>query len=306
MTRGFVTIATGDDRYYRMARNLLRSYRQNCSQPVPFAIIADKRNKYTEEFDDVVILDNPTYSWMDKMRLLDACPYDENLFIDADCLVYEDINYYWDLFADADDFSCFGNTLPLDAKNGWFTKEAAQHYPIQFCVHLHGMLYYIRKSETLLRLREQCNEIIKNYGNVRFKGFNDRLADEPIYALAMAILGVKPVERKPAYYCFVPSSTQFRSDYLHRTVFSENPKDGEVTGHSIVHWGNRNTLRAAYRKDAWIVNHNGTNTVGYRLWYRTGLLLAMYKLRDSLADFGWWIYWRFRGVVNKIKKGKGR
>lgn len=305
MRKGFVSIATGDDRYYRMARNLLRSYRQNCSQPVPFAIIADKKNKYTEEFDDVVILDHPTNTWMDKMRLLDSCPYDENLFLDADCLVYEDINYYWDLFADADDFSCFGNVLPLDSKNGWFTKEAAQYYPIQFCVHLHGMLYFVRKSDTLRRLCEQCDAIIGNYGCVQFKGFNDRLADEPIYALAMAVLGLKPVERQPAYYCFVPSSTQFRSNYLRRTVFSENPKDGEVNGHSIVHWGNRNTLRAEYRKDAWVVNHNDVDSIGYRLLYHSGLLLAAYKLKDCLADFWFMLNWRFRGALNKVMKTKG-
>ena len=94
MTKGFVTIATGDDRYYRIAVNLLRSYRKNCEKPMPFAVIADRVNEFTDEFDDVIILDNPTLSWMDKMRLLDSCPYDENLVLDADCLVYQDINFF--------------------------------------------------------------------------------------------------------------------------------------------------------------------------------------------------------------------
>ena len=93
MVRGFVTIATGHERYYRMARNLLRSYRQNCSERVRFALIADRRNEYTEEFDDVVILENPANNWMDKLELLCNCPYDENIFIDADCLVYRDIHW---------------------------------------------------------------------------------------------------------------------------------------------------------------------------------------------------------------------
>lgn len=63
MRQGFVTIATGDERYYHMALNLLHSYRQNCSQPMRFALIADRHNAFTEEFDDVVILENIKQLW---------------------------------------------------------------------------------------------------------------------------------------------------------------------------------------------------------------------------------------------------
>lgn len=55
--RGFVTVATGNEYYYKLARNLLRSYRI-FNFKYPFAILCDRNNKYTEEFDDVVILDN--------------------------------------------------------------------------------------------------------------------------------------------------------------------------------------------------------------------------------------------------------
>ena len=48
MTRGFVTIATGSENYYRIARNLLRSYRLFTASPMPFALICDKENEYTE------------------------------------------------------------------------------------------------------------------------------------------------------------------------------------------------------------------------------------------------------------------
>lgn len=301
MTKGFVTIATGNDRYYRMARNLLRSYRQNCERPMSFAVVADRENEFTAEFDDVVILDKPTHSWMDKMRLLDCCPYDENLFIDADCLVYRDINFLWDLYRDADDFSCFGKALPLEDKNGWFTDQAAEFYPIKFCTHLHGMLYFLRKSDTLLRMQTLCHDIIANYGQVTFKGFNDRLADEPVYALAMAVLDLRPVERKPEYYCFVPFATKFRSNYASGAVRFANPTDGEVTDCCIVHWGNRNTLRAQYRFDAGAVNFSRKKGFGYALVYRSGLCLLGCKLKDYVTDFVEKISWFVGRVLHKIK-----
>ena len=56
MTKGFVTIATGKEMYYAMARNLLMSYRFHNHGGPPFAIICDRENNYTEDFDDVVSL----------------------------------------------------------------------------------------------------------------------------------------------------------------------------------------------------------------------------------------------------------
>ena len=59
MKQGFVTIATGDAQYYRMARTLLRSYRQNCPQPLPFAILCDRENEFTAEFERTLSLPLP-------------------------------------------------------------------------------------------------------------------------------------------------------------------------------------------------------------------------------------------------------
>ena len=305
MVRGFVTIATGHERYYRMARNLLRSYRQNCSERVRFALIADRRNEYTEEFDDVVILEHPANNWMDKLELLCNCPYDENIFIDADCLVYRDINYLWTLFSGADSFSCFGKALPLDAEGGWFTAEAAQVYPIHFLTHLHGMLYFIRKDEMTERMHQVCQDIIANYHAVRYKSFNDRMADEPVFALAMAILNLKPIDRKPEYYCFVPYATDFSSDYLTRRVSFENPTDGRVSGCDIVHWGNRNTLKAQYRFDAHACNHLETaseNSLSAWLLYRTKLLLFRFRLEDAWNWLYQWTKWFFERVRCKLTR----
>ena len=307
MSKGFVTIATGDERYYRMARTLLRSYRQTSKTPGRFALIADRENEYTAEFDDVVILENPENSWMDKLRLLDSCPYDENIFIDADCLIYQDVNFFWDLFARADDFSCFGKVLPMDSKDGWFTAEAAQVYPIRFITHLHGICYFLRKGAALENMREQCRQIIENYGVVHYRGFNDRLADEPVFALAMAVLDLKPIERQPEYYCFVPFATKFRSNYVTKQVFFENTKDGAVSRCCIVHWGNLNTKKARYLADAKTVD---TLEAGKKkslmqklLYEKQGLLLA-YRLKEAATAICYRLNWLFGRLRAKLT-GKG-
>ena len=80
-------MATGKRLYYVLTQNLLISYRLHNPDPQPFALICDRRNEITEEFDDVVIMDSPSFSFNDKLRLADLTPYDETIFIDADCLV---------------------------------------------------------------------------------------------------------------------------------------------------------------------------------------------------------------------------
>lgn len=289
MNKGFVTIATGDERYYKMALTLLRSYRKNSKNSIKFALIADRHNQYTKEFDDVIILENAKKSWMDKMSILSHCPYDENLFIDADCIVYNDINYLWDLFFYADDFSCFGAALPMNSTDGWFTKDVADIYPINFITHLHGIIYFIRKTENIKKMQLLCDEIIENYNTVKYKGFNDCLADEPVFALAMSILNFKPIERKSSYYCFVPYATSFTSDYLKRAVHYTNPKDGNVTHCDIIHWGNKNTLKKQYKVNEYVINKEYFNQKINFINYTA--VKAYFTFNDIISNFK--IYFKY-------------
>lgn len=306
MTQGFVTIATGDLKYYILARNLLRSYRQTCSKQMRFAIISDTLNEYTEEFDDQVILSNPSRSWMDKMELLSSCPYDENIFIDADCIIYKDINYLWDLFEYADDFSCFGRILGLNESGGWFTREIENFYPINYIVHLHGIIYYIRKSKKIEEMKSLCKRIIADYDLLDCNGFGGAIADEPIYAIAMAVLNLKPIERKPEYYCFVPFSINLKTNYYTKKVIYENSADGIVNDCSIIHWGNKNTAKCKYRFDAKAINYledkhnNLLSIIRGKLLFKYRALYLWYYCDDKQKQFAHFSKWVFDRAIAKI------
>lgn len=118
--RGFITVATGRELYFIMAHNLLLSYRYHAKTPVPFAILCDRQNEWTADFDQVVIIDRPANSYFDKMRILDLSPFDETIFIDADSLIYRDLTPLWDLFKDGPDVGVLGTVLPLDDGTGWW------------------------------------------------------------------------------------------------------------------------------------------------------------------------------------------
>ena len=95
MSRGFITIATGDKKYHEMAKTLVRSYKLTSASPVRFGVITDDADDKFEEFDDVVLIKDATRSYMDKIDIMRYSPYDETIFIDSDCIAFNDLNIYW-------------------------------------------------------------------------------------------------------------------------------------------------------------------------------------------------------------------
>ena len=203
--RGFVTIATGAEKYYRLAENLLQSYRYHASDDTPFAIICDRETKETKNFDKVILMESANCSYMDKLLLHRYTPYEETIFIDADSLFLSDPKGLWGDFTDADDVSCYGCTYPLDSDKGWFCYGGCGVYKdrVDYVVSLHGGGYYIRKTELSKSIFEKAIELSENYHDYSFNGFGEP-ADEPVLALSMAIHKCKPCD-KSTRILFVPS-----------------------------------------------------------------------------------------------------
>ena len=248
MTRGFITIATGKEQYYKIAANLLASYRHFSSNPVPFAILCDRTNEYTALFDDVVILEHPLFSYVDKVALPDYVPYDENIFIDADSLAYRDLNDFWAYFEGAPDFTAFGASYPLDCKYGWFKPQDVGSYKdsIEFIPDFIGGVYFIRKTEELRTFSKTCADVMASYYQYKFRQFKDP-CDEPIFALAMAVHGFRPVDVAQAPICFYPHATSFSSDISRGHIsYKSKYEDAAHSWAYMVHWGSGNTSLPPY------------------------------------------------------------
>lgn len=257
--KGFVTIATGDDKYYKMAVNLLLSYRHFTKDPFPFAIISDRENEFTRLFDKVVILPTPHRSFMDKINLLSYAPFDESIFIDADCLAYRDLNQYWSLFHDCSAFSAFGSTYSINEQNPFYDYEGTGVLKdrISYLTHLHGGVYYIRKGEACTQLLLTCQYIIGHYNEFDFKLFPDAPADETVFALAMSVEGMKPVHAPPEMMCFYPCNTHFKSDISRGFAEFSMPWFPEhtiVRDCYCVHWGSFTIPKPVYQLEAYRLN----------------------------------------------------
>lgn len=247
--KGFVTIATGQERYYKLARNLLHSYRLFAKDPFPFAIISDRENEYTSEFNKVIVISDASNSYNDKLKLFRELPFEETIFIDADSLAYGDLNTWWDIFCDAGDFSLFGYAWrDLNCGRGWFIPSGMNQYgtDISFIPDFNVDVYYMRNTDACRHVFEIAVNCEKNYHDYSFNGFADP-ADEPLLALGMAVCKFEPVDM-PGELVFAPSRKRLEADIsVPRAVF-HSPTGYDYSA-KLIHFSNYRTQLSFYRNE---------------------------------------------------------
>lgn len=252
-TRGFITVATGSDRYYELAANLYISYKKRGKGQYPFTLICDRTNEWAESFDEVITVDGFRCSTVDKLLMRNS-PYDETIFLDADMLVTENIDDLWEVFSNGDDVSAFGRTLPIDSTEGWFTYEGSGDYrpQLKYMISMNGGVYYFRKTERAEKIFADALGIIADYSTIDFKYFPTP-QDEPIMAMAMAINGCKPCEKKYEMLILPACEERITTDYK-GNVYA----DGKISGVKLIHFAMPRTSGLLYNYlDA--VNRNGSD-----------------------------------------------
>lgn len=223
--KGFITIATGKDKYYILAHNLLRSYRYHSQSPTPFAILCDRENEWTAGFDQIVLIDNPACAIADKLRILDLSPYDETIFIDADSLVYKDLEPLWCLFKDGPDVSVLGHTYPPDdSEHGWWEANnlGELRNQVDYKMTCQGGVYYVRKNgKDYSAFLKTCQNIQAHYMDYRFRIFPDQLEDETIFCLASCVHHFRPVKDWVDIFAYYPEIRLLEQDILSASLSYE-------------------------------------------------------------------------------------
>ena len=245
--KGFITLATGSERYYILAYNLLLSYRYHSKSPMPFAILSDRHNVWTEAFDEVIIIEDPAYSYFDKLRILDLSPFDETLFIDADSLAYKDLNGLWEYFKDSPDIGLAGRVWPKDYEKGWWKHENLGELKdkVDYQVKCQGGIYYVRNNgKDLPAIMETCKYIEDHYKDFHFSIFENVLEDDTILCLAAAVHHIRPAVVWDKLFAYYPE-TRCLSANIRTGHFRHIWKDGSCLPDSkafFIHFGTINTI----------------------------------------------------------------
>ena len=245
--KGFITVATGKDLYYIIAHNLLLSYRYHSKEPMPFAILCDRHNEWTADFDQVVIIEKPAFSYIDKLRILDLSPFDETIFIDADSLAYKDLNGLWAYFKDSPDVGLLGRTAPKDSDYGWWKDEnlGALRDKVDYKMTCQGGVYYIRNNgKDLPAIKETCRFIAEHYMEYHFSIFETLLEDETILCLALAVHHMRPVDNWFDVFAYYPEAKCYAMN-IRRGILKYIWTDGSGKPNTkafLVHFGTRYTI----------------------------------------------------------------
>lgn len=296
--KGFVTVATGSDVYYKMAADLLLSYRGRGAGKYPFALICDRENEYTALFDDVILVDEFRKSTVDKL-LMRHSPYQETLFLDADILILENIDDLWDVFREADDVSVFGCTLPLDSQAGWFTYEGSGKYKplVKHLLSMNGGIYYFRRTDRAHKIIDDALAVIDDYDSIDFKYF-DTPQDEPLMAMSMVINECVPCEANYPMIILPACERKVTADYMGNVYEGNRRSDAK-----LIHFSTPRTRLFLY---------NYLNAINHHpdAWKTRGNFLKI-KSRFAAADAKFDLYHNagailrrcgMDAVVEKIKK----
>lgn len=251
--KGFMTIATGE-KYRKIAFNLLCSYRRFSKNALPFAIVTDGQDKWTEAFDIVIIIDDPLYNFMDKLKISDTAPFAQTIFIDSDCLAYRDLNDYFDWFEENDsDFSVVGDIHGIEWEGGYFRIEAIKDLVSvlpNYIPSFNGGVYYIKKGALAEKVFDEAKAFAEHYDDF---GFCMLSGDEPVLALSMAINNCKPVLNHHEVLAFIQDNKRYKSNPYQGGLSFEDIYGFSTDYGYMIHWGNYNTRTAQYMFDAYVI-----------------------------------------------------
>lgn len=317
-SRGFVTIATGKEQYYKIAVNLLKSYRFFTKEPLPFAIIADRENEYTALFDHTIILEKPHYSYLDKVELLSHIPYQETIFVESDCLAYTDLNILFSAFKNADDFSCFGRSLPLDTKEiGWFKLEETGKYreQIEFHQRFHSAIIYLRQGEICQKIYDVCKDVYDHFETYNIGGDREAM-DDKLFAIGSATLHCRMTansfENNYTAFCYYPADVKAKRKpkaqmRIKKVTLLDYKLEKRIPA-IICHWANYNTKRALYKREVCSLDYLKTHSAKSKFeigFYTLALPFSAFKDRIKKLFYKVvqinWIKKLLKPIVHKIR-----
>lgn len=204
--QGYVTIALDKQKYVDMAVNLAKSIRY-FDPTRPVCLIYNERVDLPEGvlsvFDDTVLLqsDDDYIGCMNKIRIYDVSPYEETMYIDADCLLAkDDMDRHWQNASKR----YFGMTGDKSTKGQWNALSIAdvcREFAIQYIVRMNSGVFYFKKCQEaeafFLRLKVLYENYRDKLSNIH-QGRAGQYADEPFFGTAMGEFRIDPVDGGPS------------------------------------------------------------------------------------------------------------
>lgn len=191
--RGIVTMAFGPERFIEMAKWFAMSLKVNAPQ-LPTAILTDSHDAELTQLYTYVIPYQPTMgNYMEPKFHLDRfAPFEESLYVDADCLAVTDLNKLFDLFRG----QYFG--IPgwryltrTDQDPNVDVAQVLDHFGLSSLAKFNGGCYFFRRSPETTAFFSTARDLFSKAKSLKIGSYSGGgFSDEPLFALALGIHGL--------------------------------------------------------------------------------------------------------------------
>jgi len=197
MNKYILTIGTGSKLYVDMAVNLAMSFIQwHKNTNIVFQIVTDQPQFIPPDIVDKIQVitvqkDEIGIGFSSKLHLDKLASEGQTLFIDSDCLIFENLEPLFNLFK-GHAVTVVGDYI---SEGEWFgnVKEVCLQFNVPHFPKFNGGIYYLEKGEKATEIYTTAREIEKRYDEIGFVRLRNRPNDEVIMALAMQLHQQKPI-----------------------------------------------------------------------------------------------------------------
>ena len=164
MSQGIIYIATGD-KYLEEAMHSAASVKE-VMPTIPIALFTDKKIEENDLFEDVICIEDPTFSYLDKIEWVRHSPFDETIFLDTDTFVCADLSDVFQLLEKDDLLICHDT---------WRSSLDIEGIPAAFPELNTGVIAF-RKTDSTDTLFKEWKKAFEKY---------DKPTDQPAFRYAL-------------------------------------------------------------------------------------------------------------------------
>jgi hypothetical protein len=231
---GIITIAIGK-KYISQAKYLALSALLNAPH-IMRAVITDKPEALVKCYDFVIPY-NAEYGdpFATKTRLYLYTPFERTLYMDADSLIINNIDFYWNYLED----NPFVYNGSLITEGEWYfnIKEIIKQTDVKWLPLFNSGMFLFKKNIITKQVFDTAYDYLihQNERGMAVEFFRGKmLPDEPFLAIALAKNNVKPVEDYGRFSRTLINTENIRIDVIKR--FASFYKDDKFVFPLIVHF----------------------------------------------------------------------
>jgi hypothetical protein len=244
---GIITIATGHKRYIDMAKMLAISLIRT-NPDIKRAVISDATEyEFKGLYDIFIPYDNNYGSGLRQKLYLDKySPFDETLFIDADCLVVKPLQQMLAI-CNKHSFVVFGGQINTGE---WYMDVAAmcRHFKLPSIPLFNGGTYYFNNKAVAEDIYDKARNLADDYEALGFKKMNGSINEEPLVAVAMALNNVDAVDDKGiGMRTPIGINGPLNIDTFKQECYFD--KEGEIVSPAILHFAGSYSIAFHYRRE---------------------------------------------------------